>query len=215
MLISSKHFRRSFFKGFTQHQNKFGAGFTLIELIVVSAIIIVITTFILFQQSKFNSSTLLRSLAYSIALSVRQAQVYGTSVRESSLGSNIFSAGYGIHIPSAGVSSADTYYIFSDLDGNGKYDVGEELPLFKLGKGYMINNICGVIGTSCTTVSKLTIFFRRPNPEAFISDNVASDMYPAAFIQVKSTGNSDTRSVKISNTGQISVCQPNRVPPQC
>lgn len=193
----------------------------------MSAIIIVITTFILFQQSKFNSSTLLRSLSYSIALSVRQAQVYGTSVRESSLGSNIFSAGYGVHIPSAGASSADTYYIFADRlpdpDGNGKYDVGEELPVFTLGKGYMINKICGVEGIACTDVQSLTIFFRRPNPEACISTDAQPNVcasgpsvaYSAAFIQVKSTGNSDTRSVKISNTGQISVCQPNRVPPQC
>ncbi len=41
---------------------------------VVVAIITFLTGIFLFQQKRFDSSTLLRSLAYSVALSVRQAQ---------------------------------------------------------------------------------------------------------------------------------------------
>ena len=91
MLTSFKHFRRFF--------SKRASGFTLVELIVVSAIILVISLFILFQQAKFNSSTLLRSLTYSVALSVRQAQVYGTSVRGFSSGGTVaFGSGYGVYL---------------------------------------------------------------------------------------------------------------------
>src|SRR3989338_9825786 len=101
MLISFQHFRRSF--------TKKPKGFTLVELIVVSAIILLITGFVMFQQSKFNSATLMRSLTYSVALSMRQAQVYGTSVREFS---GAFAPGYGVYIPASG-GSANTYYLFS------------------------------------------------------------------------------------------------------
>src|SRR3989344_4125727 len=132
MLISFKHSRFSSSR-----------GFTLIELVVTSAIILLITTFVLFQQTKFNSSTLLRSLTYSMALSVRQAQVYGTSVRESAPGSGFFAQGYGIYFPGTG-AGADTFYLFPDIapspNGNGSYDSASEGPPvgvgFKLGKGY-------------------------------------------------------------------------------
>lgn len=218
MLIFSKHSRRS------------SKGFTLIELIVVSAIILIITSYIMFKQTKFNSVTLMRSLSYSIALSVRQAQVYGTSIREFSKGSNVFAPGYGIHFPSSGASS-DTYYLFADTvpqgGGNGAYDgISEALPAFTLGKGYVIDTLCAVSigGNTCAPgITSLTVFFRRPNPDACISTNTsagscapgAAAVYSSAYVQIRSTGNNDLRAIKISDTGQISVCLPNLAPPQC
>lgn len=198
-------------------------GFTLIELIVVSAIILVITTFILLQQARFNSSTLLRSLTYSVALSLRQAQVYGTSVRESAPGSGIFAQGYGVYF-SAG--SPDQYYLFSDNNGNGAYDAGEELPVFILGQGYVVNNVCltlaGGSTQQCysgtpTAITSATFYFRRPNPDACFASSQAAGacaqgaaaVYGAGYIQIKSTGNNETRSIKVSSSGQIAVCAPN------
>ena len=189
----------------------------MIELLVVSAIILLMTSYIFFQQSKFNSTTLLRSLTYNIALSVRQAQIYGTSVRESSRGSGIFVQGYGVYVPSAGATS-DTYYIFADLNGDGNYDAGEELPRFTLGKGYRISGLCMVAvgGSACTAPASLTVYFRRPNPDACISNNVdgacaagATALYSRAYISVSNSGDTDVRSIKVSDTGQISVCTPN------
>ncbi len=190
---------------------------------MVSAIILIITVFIFFQQSKFNSATVLRSLTYSVALSLRQAQVYGVSVRESSPGSGVFGSGYGVYFPS-GVTTQ--YYIFSDNNSNGQYDSGEELPVYTLGSGYTISNICvmlsGTANLQCasgtgTAITKLTVYFRRPNPDAcFATDQAsgacvtaASAVYSTAYIQVRSTGNGDTRSIKVSSTGQIAVCSAN------
>ncbi len=209
-------------------------GFTLVELIVVSAIILLITAFILFQQGKFNSSTLLRSLTYSVALSVRQAQIYGTSVRESSPGSGIFSSGYGVEFDASlacTLSAWTCYALFPDINSNGVYDSGSEAApvatLFNLGSGYTISNICvtpvGGGALQCqtgtgTAINALTVYFRRPNPDACFATNLvpgacASASTPAtystAYIQLKSSGNNDTRSIKVSSTGQIAVCAPN------
>lgn len=211
MLISFKHFRRFF--------SKPPKGFTLVELIVVSTIILLISVFIFFQQSKFNSSTILRSLTYSVALSVRQAQVYGTSVRESSPGSGIFGQGYGVYIPSAGTATDNTYYMFSDNNGDGAYTSGEELPVYRLGTGYRISAVCAVAvgGSTCNALTSLTVYFRRPNPDACISSAVspaacalgATEVYSRAYITVGNGGNTDSRSIKVTDTGQIAVCAPN------
>ncbi len=217
MLISSKRWRHSFSNP---------KAFTLIELVVVSAIVLIVSLFILFQQAKFNSSTLLRSLTYSLALSVRQAQVFGVSVRESTPGSGVFSSGYGIYLPSGTITQ---YYLFPDLNGNGAYDSASEGPpiptVFTLGNGYVLSKFCatrvGGASQECTAgtatlIDTLTIYFRRPNPDACFATNQASGAcasgttaaYSAAYIQLKSNGNQDTRSIKISSTGQIAVCAP-------
>src|SRR3989338_7579467 len=61
-------------------------GFTLVELLVTLSLFVVLTTIVLFSQSKFNGSILLTNLAYDVAITVRQAQTYGVNVRETSSG---------------------------------------------------------------------------------------------------------------------------------
>lgn len=205
-------------------------GFTLIELLVVSLIIVLITAFVLFRQDGFNNATLLRSLSYGVALSVRQAQVYGVSVRESAAGSGTFATGYGAYFGNSGLVDSSHYLIFADTNGDGQYASGEELPRYTIGNGrgtdYLIKNICAhsiSAGDQCssgtgTAITSLTIFFRRPNPDACFSTSqspaacataTTPAVYDYAYIQLKSFTGTDYRTIKITNTGQIAVCKPN------
>jgi prepilin-type N-terminal cleavage/methylation domain-containing protein len=203
-------------------------GFTLIELLVVTAIIAIITAFVLFNQKGFNSSTILRSLSYSIALSVRQAQVYGVSVRESAAGSGDFSNGYGVFFGNSGLVDTSHYLIFADTNDDGQYAAGEELPRFTIGNGkgtdYLIKNYCAhsgsgdqcALGTS-PTITSLTIYFRRPNPDACFATSQspavcaagAAPVYDYAYVQIRSFTGTDYRTIKVSSTGQITVCKLN------
>ena len=163
----------------------------------------------LVRQQKFDSSTILRSLAYSVALSVRQAQVYGTSVRENTPGS--FAAGtaassYGICWSSGNKTG---FTLFADANNNGACDSGETVQSITLNNGYLITQFCATRNTSLTrcstdTLTSLAILFKRPNPDAIISTNISGESYASAKIQITGPGG-DTRSVTISATGQITV----------
>lgn len=208
---------------FSQYLRSSPKGFTLIELLVVSLIIILISVFILLRQARFDSATLLRSLAYSIALSIRQAQIYGTSVRESAPG--VVPSSYGVYFKS-GAGNATQYFFAADNNKNGTIatdgteDVSPPSP-YVIRNGYSVGRFCAAAGTSMDCYSTcpatlppgitlciprasmtLTVFFKRPNPDAVIQTEFGS--YAAAYITVQAPGQ-DTRTITVTSTGQISV----------
>jgi hypothetical protein len=191
---------------------------------MVIAVITILTTVFLFQQRRFDSSTLLRSLAYSVALSVRQAQVYGTSARQfgtsfsSTAGAN-FNYNYGVYIARGDLQN---FYLFADLNGDKQYQSNEQVQQFKIGQGYSVSQYCVTRSTSqqdCssggknggTTADWLTIFFKRPNPDACFATSFNTTGCGTGAIYtnatIKLTGPSDvvTWVVTITSTGQISV----------
>jgi len=199
-------------------QRALPGGFTLVELLVVISIMLIITSTLLLRQQKFDSATVMRTLAYSIALSMRQAQVYGTGVvGADDSGATTFAAGYGISLNS---NTPGSYQLFADLNDNGWYDTGEGQKTFNLGSGYSISNFCAVaVGTSyCSTtgsISTLAVLFKRPNPDAqFTEYPERSVAISSAYIQLHGPGG-DTRAVKVTTTGQISVCGANKPIPEC
>ena len=202
-------------------------------MLVVMAIMVVITSALLVRQSRFDSSTVLRSLAYGVALSVRQAQVYGTSVVGTSttqvacgsgyyntVTGDCYAAAYGLYFSTAlSTASPSSYVLFADLNGDGKYETNEFVKSFTLGNGYTISNFCATnqVGTQqCanTTISSLAIIFKRPNPDAqFVpldgsGNPISGDTsYSSAYIQIESLADSsNSKSVTVTVPGEVSVC---------
>ncbi|MCL9971797.1 MAG: prepilin-type N-terminal cleavage/methylation domain-containing protein [Candidatus Pacebacteria bacterium] len=184
-------------------------GFSLIELLVVTGIFVVITGVVLANNAQFNSSVLLGNAAYDIALSVRQAQVYGLSTQAFS---GQFQVGYGLHF-----ASPTEYLLFADLDedNNKRYDAGVDqvVATYALGRGHTIKRFCGIradlteeCSDNASALTHIDVGFLRPNPDATITgDNPSA--YSIARITIQSTGG-QTRTVSIQSTGQISVTNP-------
>lgn len=161
-------------------------------------------------------------MAYSVALSVRQTQVYGTSVLGSSnSGSVTYAPAYGLYFSSATPSS---YILFADFNNNGAYNSSNEtVKVFSVSSGYTVSEVCAKLsnginrctGADDTTGSKttdtLTILFRRPNPDASFTTDIPGEQYTSAYVQVRSA-NGTTRSVLITSAGQISVQSPGTLP---
>lgn len=184
-------------------------GFSLIELLVVTGIFLVITGVVLANNAQFNSSVLLGNAAYDVALSIREAQVYGLSTRSYS---GEFRVGYGVHF-----EGNTSYLLFADLDAdrNKRYDPGIDQVVreITLGRGHTILHYCGVRtdGTEdCSdngaALTHLDVAFLRPNPDATITGD-GPIVYSGAKIVLQSRSE-ETRTVTVQSTGQMSVKRP-------
>lgn len=201
-----------------KHTRIFSRGFTLIELLTVTAIIVVVTAVVLANNNRFGGVVLLENLAYDVALSIRQAQVYGISVAR--FGPSTFNAGYGIDF---NLSSPNVYLLFADaVVPNGLYDCPspgtsncELVKTMAISSGYSIKSLCVTpsSGTeTCSGVSRVDILFERPEPDAWISAKGVSCILNTATCEtaariVVASPRGDNMSVVVDANGQISVQQ--------
>ncbi|MFA6536169.1 MAG: prepilin-type N-terminal cleavage/methylation domain-containing protein [Candidatus Paceibacterota bacterium] len=195
------------------------SGFSLIELLVVLAIFSVITAVVLVQGNRFDSSILLTNLAYETALTVREAQVYGISVKgETSASALAFQHAYGVYLNTLDDKSITS---FADRNDNQVYDSGDNacgggssecLDILKMSRGNHLGKICAIsTGVSATefcsdtngSFNDLSITFKRPNPDAVIKNGLGT--YQNASIYLTSADGLGTRVLKIESTGQISI----------
>lgn len=160
-----------------------------------------------------------------MALSIRQAQLFGISVARSS--SDNFSAGFGIRVD---MSNDTQFLMFADTFAtNGRYDtdgcpgaISCELEQTTTMTGnYRIKKVCvtnfsgietcsDVSGSAIFNNKILDIFFIRPEPNAWISAGIdqcvggSGVCYMGARIQLKSPRD-DLMDVVVDSSGQISV----------
>ena len=198
------------------------AGFSLIELLVVTGVIAVISGLMLVSNSTFGGQILLQNLAYDIALTLRQAQVYGISVQR--FGTS-YGSSYGMHFDKDSI----VYPLFADaVNPNGIYNpdaahptdplYDETVKTTTIGGGFRITSLCAVlVGASpptCTSINSLDIVFKRPDPDACIAINgvssisspggVCTSTYTSARITVLAPRGNKS-SIVVYKNGQISV----------
>lgn len=175
-------------------------GFSLVELLVVLTIISLITMVVIARYRDFDSTILLRNLAYEIALSVREAQTLGISVQNpaSSTG-NPFNYAYGVHF-----ARGTSYMLFADLNTNGQYDSGEEISSYTIGKNNGIARLYANNAEGTTEVTTLDVLFRRPEPDARFTASPAVPGISSVRVIIASQKGTE-RTIEVWTTGQIAV----------
>lgn len=197
---------------------KHNRGFTLVELLVTLSLFVILTTIVLFSQSKFNGSILLTNLAYDVALTVRQAQTYGVNVRETPKGS--FDKAYGIYFDTKKDNKKFILFVEDSKDDgryNGNTDCKSSADLclngYNIKRGNYIKDL-QVTSPNCNpdtecSVEELNITFRRPDPDArFKAKKNTGDYFEnitEAKIIISSADGSNSRNVLVKSTGQISI----------
>jgi prepilin-type N-terminal cleavage/methylation domain-containing protein len=181
-------------------------GVSLIEIIVVVSILAIVSLIILVKHQTFNSHIILGSLTYDVALSLREAQVFGLAVREEAL-TDSFDIGYGIHFDE---NLNDKYTLFSDVNNDSEFNAGDNtLREYSIGRGIVISKFCATpVGSTVEICSPggitfLDIVFKRPDPEAYFSTS-GGGTYSQVRIELLAPKGT-TREVEVLATGQISV----------
>lgn len=167
-------------------------GFTLIELLVTTGIFLVMTSVVLAKYRSYSVKTTVANTAETIALSLREAQVYGTSGKvtagiSTECGGSAFSCPYGVRL----TNNATSYIVFVDKDRDGAYTGASELVS-------TITLPTGITTTAISPGSPLDIVFTRPFPDAKITP-VSTE----ATITVSNSAN--IAVVRITSAGQITI----------
>lgn len=167
------------------------SGFTLLEITVVLAIIVIITTITLTSQGSFNKSIILANTSYDVALLFRTAETYGVGSRASSADITR-NAGYGLHFERARASNIILFSDFqpsagystchpnnntpSDQPGNCVYDSGEQVNDYLLGNRIYVSDFCAKFSGlwKCANsnggeLSNMDVVFSRPNPDPIVT----------------------------------------------
>lgn len=179
-------------------------AFSLIELMVVTAIFVILSAVVLANNTRFGNLIVLQNLAHDMALSIREAQIYGIAVRR--FGTSQFDLGYGMHF-----SRGSSYELFADTNRNGIWDPGETVKTTTIAGGFRVDDLCAPEGT-CGR-DRLDLLFLRPEPDACISTDGAVTLNAQrecisatqrASIVV-SSARDDRATIVVEASGQISV----------
>ena len=190
------------------------AGFTLLELMVVGAIFALLSAIVLANNSRFGNVIVLQNLAHDIGLTIREAQIYGISVKRCDstkvtgcTTANQFKLAYGMHF----TENAATYELFADLDANGAYSPGETIKGMTIAGGYRVSDICILTdsaGADACTVTELNVVFLRPEPDACINGAFVNGACLSANVRGKivvASNRDDRATIIVERSGQISV----------
>lgn len=188
-------------------------GFTLVELVVVMAIFTIMTIVVMANLPAFRSRTSLDLLAEEVAITIRQAQVFG-------VGTRVFETEF----PSYGVYFSidpQSFVLFADSNSNGnyKYDGAEELrEQFQFRGGVGVTKLEGCFDAdNCQPIDNiLQIVFHRPEADALFnpdSDGSSPDGFSYVRVTISSVRNPDdgNRRIIVWNTGHIYACNPNPI----
>jgi prepilin-type N-terminal cleavage/methylation domain-containing protein len=203
-------------------------GFTLIEMLVSLAILMIIAVVVLTSHASFSNSLIVTNAAYDVALSLRQAESFGITSRGYGTAVN---AGYGVHFFSSQPSS---YILFVDDSpnscgsgstpdckvGQGSYDSGSDgiVSTYTINAGITVSRFCVYRGSVsyCTGGGShtfaLDIVFKRPNTEAELSYFKDGTLYPDSATSLNTSAcitltapAGGSRAVAVSSVGQVST----------
>lgn len=179
-------------------------GFTMAEIIVVITIIGFVSAVVIARYRDFDSTAVIKNLAYEVALSVREAQVMTVSASNLGGGSILQNQGqnsYGVMF----TADSSTYQLFSDTDGDDAYDApGELIKLITMTQGARISTLQEIRSGDATlhTITSATIAFDRPHLDtSFRTSSNSSNVIEV--IATVSSSRGAVRTVKVLKSGRI------------
>ena len=162
-------------------------GFTLIELIVVMAIIAIMTGIVFANYRNSQQQLALQRAASKLAQDVRRAQEM--AMASEAFEGSIPEGGYGVYFT---IIEPDHYILFADANGDREYDKdaipkNELVEDIKIEKGVSIKALSG---------ESFHIIFVPPNPDIYIIPGPG---------MIELIAGSKSRTIEINRAGLISI----------
>lgn len=194
---------------------KLESGFSTVELLVSIAIMVTITSIVLFNYSAFNDNIIINRAARELGHAFRDAQARAVAISEAA---GVFPKSYGVRVSDAGGSNTE-FIIFTDSNSNEQYDPpgsgcsGECIKKFNFTNGVTISEIERPNPTPppkfLTDKSALDVLFKRPDPKIEVYDGSGGELTGSGVngpfqIHVRSLSGL-TKKVDVWITGQISI----------
>lgn len=190
-------------------------GFTLVEMMVVLAIFFIITGIVIVNVPSLRNRVSVDLVAQNIAVSVRQAQAFGTAIRQVN---GETPRSWGIHF---NIDEKNNFLLFAVMPGyerryipgSGTFcDIGSYCVEDYLIRGAIINDICVVRGNfpNCDSYSLVDIVYTRPSSEPYFcarNSYDASCIDDISFVRINivSITEEEGRDLEIYANGQIAV----------
>lgn len=167
-------------------------GFTLIEIMVVTAITVFLSAMVLTNYQKSSQQLTLSRSAYKLSQDIRKAGGMAMSAKE--FQGAVPGGGYGIYLK---LSWGNFYKLYADTNGNEKYDGGDgEVETIYLEKGIVLQDI---------SPSSLSVNFKPPNPTIKIKTEGGSDSSFAIITLSLESDSTKTKKVKVNAVGLTEI----------
>lgn len=187
-------------------------GFSLIEVMVVTAIVVSLLSVILINFPQLNERILIHKAGQLLELDLRSAQNKAFAVRAVQCpaaicpptGGPVVPKGYGLRIR----ANTPSYFMFADLNNNKTYDVATDVVVqtTTFERGLRITATQDALGNSFCAGGDVDINFSSPAARMQIFCNGSAGGVTQAKITITSPGvGIETSVVTIITTGQILV----------
>lgn len=183
-----------------KNTKNYSRGVTLIEMMVVLAIFGILLSIVVFNYNKFTDDTVLTNMAYEVALSVREAQLFGTAVKGQT---REFDNPVGLYF----TPNSDSYVLFIDNNNDLKFNFPDTTynTLTLLRKITISGLEISSSGSCGGSLSSAVILFKRPDVEPYVGDNSSvAEKYKKLQIQLITKGGK-SKYVIINEVGSIEV----------
>lgn len=208
-------------------------GFTLVEMLLVLAIVFVMTGLSMANYNQFGREVELENAAYELALNTRQAQFFGINRSEQFGATFDDPQPYGIYFNIDGGEQGiddETFFLFVDNNDDRFFDTSDNTysgsencsanasdecaNILSFTRSNYISEICvGADEDNCNDIGgiasgdrELHISFKRPDPDAVIKVGNSNTEYSYAKITLSApTSNVPDKSVSVGTAGLISI----------
>lgn len=177
-------------------------GFTLIELVVVTFIIGLMTALLLTNYKQGEKEFALTRSAYLISQGMAKTQEMSVSAKEFSCpgGATVPEGGYGVMFFNA-LSFTDKFMIFADCDENRSSGTGENVEMISLESGvrlkeFYVDEVKNDLGT--------TVTFVPPDPDVCIYMSCEDYNSTRIIISLESDP-AKTRTITLNKAGLIEI----------